>query len=142
MRSLRYPGLVGYKTEPGGGTTDYAVHIFHEALRTKRYECFLAEDTKLPMMYMHDALNATIGLMHADADKVKVRSSYNIAAMSFSPAEVASEIKKHIQKKHKPYYPSSQQIWYYYHTNNSQTPYPQSHALSAIPVPPSSSQSY
>jgi nucleoside-diphosphate-sugar epimerase len=96
VRSLRYPGLIGYKTEPGGGTTDYAVHIFHEALRTKTYECFLSENTRLPMMYMHDALKATIQLMDADAGKVKIRSSYNVAAMSFTPAELAAEIKKHI----------------------------------------------
>jgi len=96
VRSLRYPGLIGYKTEPGGGTTDYAVHIFHDALKTKHYECFLSENTRLPMMYMHDALKATIGLMNADAEKVKVRSSYNVAAMSFTPAELAAEIRKHI----------------------------------------------
>ncbi len=96
VRSLRYPGLIGYKTEPGGGTTDYAVHIFHEALKTKKYECFLSENTSLPMMYMHDALKATIGLMNADADKIKIRSSYNVASMSFTPAELATEIKKHI----------------------------------------------
>jgi nucleoside-diphosphate-sugar epimerase len=96
VRSLRYPGLIGYKTEPGGGTTDYAVHIFHEALKTKKYTSFLSENTCLPMMYMHDALKATIGLMSADADKIKIRSSYNVAAMSFTPAELAAEIKKHI----------------------------------------------
>ena len=96
VRSLRYPGLIGYKSEPGGGTTDYAVHIFHEALRTKSYECFLSENTRLPMMYMHDALSATIRLMDADADKIKIRSSYNVAAISFTPAELAAEIKKHI----------------------------------------------
>jgi nucleoside-diphosphate-sugar epimerase len=96
VRSLRYPGLIGYKTEPGGGTTDYAVHIFHEALKNKKYECFLSENTMLPMMYMHDGLKATIGLMDADAGKIKIRSSYNVAAMSFTPAELASEIKKHI----------------------------------------------
>ena len=96
VRSLRYPGLIGYKTEPGGGTTDYAVQIFHEARKVKHYECFLSENTRLPMMYMHDALNATIGLMNADATKIKVRSSYNIAALSFTPGELASEIKKHV----------------------------------------------
>ena len=96
VRSIRYPGLIGYKTEPGGGTTDYAVHIFHEAVKAKKYECFLTENTRLPMMYMHDALDATIGLMDASADKVKIHSSYNIAAMSFTPAELAAEIKKHV----------------------------------------------
>lgn len=96
VRSIRYPGLIGYAAEPGGGTTDYAVHIFHEALKAKKYECFLSENTALPMMYMHDALSATIGLMDADAAKVKVRSSYNVASMSFTPAQLAAEIQKHI----------------------------------------------
>jgi nucleoside-diphosphate-sugar epimerase len=96
VRSLRYPGLIGWKTEPGGGTTDYAVHIFHEALRKGTYECFLKADAMLPMMYMPDALKATLAIMQADASKVKIRSSYNIAAMSFTPARLADEIKKHI----------------------------------------------
>jgi nucleoside-diphosphate-sugar epimerase len=96
VRSLRYPGLIGYKSAPGGGTTDYAVHIFHEALKNKTYECFLREDTELPMMYMPDAIRATIGLMQADAEKVKIRSSYNLAGMSFSPAEIAKEVEKHV----------------------------------------------
>jgi nucleoside-diphosphate-sugar epimerase len=96
VRSLRYPGLIGYKSEPGGGTTDYAVHIFHEALKTKKYESFLSENTCLPMMYMHDALQATINLMEADSGKIRVRSSYNVAAISFTPAELAAELKKHI----------------------------------------------
>jgi len=96
VRSIRYPGLIGYKTEPGGGTTDYAVHIFHEAIRNHSYECFLEADTALPMMYMPDALRATIGLMDADASKVKLRSGYNVAAFSFSPAQLAAEIKKHM----------------------------------------------
>ncbi len=96
VRSLRYPGLIGYKTEPGGGTTDYAVHIFHEALRKGSYECFLKNDAMLPMMYMPDALRATLTLMDADPEKVKIRSSYNVAAMSFNPEQLANEIKKHI----------------------------------------------
>jgi nucleoside-diphosphate-sugar epimerase len=96
VRSLRYPGLIGYKSEPGGGTTDYAVHIFHEALRKGSYECFLKSDAMLPMMYMPDALKATLMLMDTDAKNVKIRSSYNVAAMSFTPAELAAEIKKHI----------------------------------------------
>ena len=96
VRSLRYPGLIGYKTEPGGGTTDYAVHIFHEALRSHQYESFLSKDSMLPMMYMHDALHATISLMEADFDHVKIRSSYNVAAISFTPDQLAAEIKKHI----------------------------------------------
>jgi nucleoside-diphosphate-sugar epimerase len=96
VRSLRYPGLIGYKTKPGGGTTDYAVDIFIKALTDKKYECFLSEHTYLPMMYMDDAVKATIDLMEAPADKVKIRSSYNIAAMSFSPAEIASAIRQYI----------------------------------------------
>jgi len=96
VRSLRYPGLIGYKTKPGGGTTDYAVDIFIKALTDKKFECFLSENTYLPMMYMEDAVKATLDLMEAPADKVKVRSSYNISAMSFSPAEIAKAIQKHI----------------------------------------------
>ncbi|MCM5528824.1 NAD-dependent epimerase/dehydratase family protein [Parasegetibacter sp. NRK P23] len=95
-RSLRYPGLISYKSAPGGGTTDYAVEIFHEALEENKYECFLKEDTYLPMMYMPDAIRATIELMEAPADKISVRTSYNLASMSFSPAEIGAEIKKHI----------------------------------------------
>jgi len=96
VRSLRYPGLISYKSPPGGGTTDYAVDIYHKALEHGSYECFLDADTMLPMMYMPDALDATINLMRAPAEKVKIRSSYNVAGMSFSPREIASEIKKHI----------------------------------------------
>lgn len=96
VRSLRYPGLISYKSEPGGGTTDYAVEIFHEALEEKKYKCFLKEDTYLPMMYMPDAIRATIELMEADASKITTRTSYNISGMSFSPKEIATEIKKYI----------------------------------------------
>lgn len=96
VRSLRYPGLIGWKSEPGGGTTDYAVHIFHEAIKNKTYESFLNAGTMLPMMYMSDALRATIELMNADAAHVKIRSSYNVAAMSFTPLMLSEEIKKHI----------------------------------------------
>lgn len=96
VRSLRYPGLISYKSSPGGGTTDYAVEIFTEALEEKKYTSFLAADTFLPMMYMPDAIRATIELMEADAGTISIRTSYNIAAISFSPAEIASEIKKHI----------------------------------------------
>lgn len=96
VRSIRYPGLIGYKSAPGGGTTDYAVHIYHEALKNKKYECFLSADTELPMMYMPDALKATINLMEAPAEQVKIRSSYNVAGMSFNPEEIAGEIRKHI----------------------------------------------
>ncbi|HUR66925.1 MAG TPA: NAD-dependent epimerase/dehydratase family protein [Chitinophagaceae bacterium] len=96
VRSLRYPGLISYKSPPGGGTTDYAIEIFHEALEEKKYECFLAEDTYLPMMYMPDAIRATIELMDAPAEKISLRTSYNISSMSFSPKEISAEIKKHI----------------------------------------------
>lgn len=96
VRSIRYPGLIGYKSAPGGGTTDYAVHIYHEALKNKTYECFLSADTELPMMYMPDALKATLSLMEAPAEQVKIRSSYNVAGMSFNPEQIAAEIRKHI----------------------------------------------
>jgi len=96
IRSVRYPGLISYKSAPGGGTTDYAVEIFHEALENKKYNCFLKEDTYLPMMYMPDAIRATIELMESDASKISVRTSYNLSGMSFSPKEIAAEIKKHI----------------------------------------------
>ncbi len=96
IRSLRYPGLISYKSEPGGGTTDYAVEIFHEAIEENHYDCFLKEDTYLPMMYMPDAIRATIELMEAPIEKISVRTSYNIAGVSFSPKEIAAEIKKHI----------------------------------------------
>jgi nucleoside-diphosphate-sugar epimerase len=96
VRSLRYPGLIGYKSAPGGGTTDYAVHIFHEALKKGSYECFLEAQTALPMMYMPDAIRATIELMHAPAEQVKIRGSYNLAGISFTPEQIANEIRKHI----------------------------------------------
>ena len=96
VRSLRYPGLISYKSEPGGGTTDYAVEIFYEALEEKKYKCFLKEDTYLPMMYMPDAIRATIELMEANAANISIRTSYNISGMSFSPKEISKEIKNHI----------------------------------------------
>ncbi len=96
VRSLRYPGLISYKSAPGGGTTDYAVEIYHEALENKKYQCFLKEDTYLPMMYMPDAIRATIELMEAPAAKIGVRTSYNLSGMSFSPKEIAAVIEKHI----------------------------------------------
>lgn len=98
VRSLRYPGLIGYKSPPGGGTTDYAVHIFYDAVKKGNYECFLSENTALPMMYMPDAIKATIDLMETDSKNVGIRSSYNISSMSFSPKEIARGIKKHIAK--------------------------------------------
>lgn len=96
VRSIRYPGLIGYKSLPGGGTTDYAVDIFHQAIKEKKYTCFLSENTTLPMMYMPDAIKATLQIMDAPNDSVKVRSSYNVAGISFSPKEIAAEIKKQI----------------------------------------------
>ena len=96
VRSLRYPGLIGYKSAPGGGTTDYAVHIFHEALKNGAYTCFLSAETALPMMYMPDAIRATLEIMHAPAEQIKIRSSYNLAGCTFTPTEIANEIKKHI----------------------------------------------
>lgn len=109
VRSLRYPGLIGYKSEPGGGTTDYAVHIFHEALKNQLYESFLSPDTELPMMYMKDAIRATIGIMESDAGRIKIRSSYNIAAMSFTPEQLAAEIRKHISNFRITYKPDIRQ---------------------------------
>ncbi len=96
VRSLRYPGLISYKSAPGGGTTDYAVEIYHEALEEGSYKCFLSEDTYLPMMYMPDAIRATIELMEADSAKISVRSGYNLSGMSFSPKEIAGAIREHI----------------------------------------------
>jgi nucleoside-diphosphate-sugar epimerase len=96
VRSLRYPGLIGWKSLPGGGTTDYAVDIFHQAIKFKKYECFLNDNTTLPMMYMEDAIRGTIELMQAESNKLSIRSSYNLAGMSFNPTEIAAEIKKFI----------------------------------------------
>ena len=96
VRSIRYPGLISYKSAPGGGTTDYAVEIYLEALDNKQYQCFLKEDTYLPMMYMPDAIRATIELMEAPAANIGVRHSYNVAGMSFSPKEIAASIQQHI----------------------------------------------
>lgn len=92
VRSLRYPGLIGWKTPPGGGTTDYAVHIFHEALKQNRYTCFLKPDTALPMMHMDDAIRATRMIMEAPATSIKLRGSYNVSAISFTPSQLAQAI--------------------------------------------------
>ncbi|MFD1294837.1 NAD-dependent epimerase/dehydratase family protein [Lutibacter holmesii] len=94
VRSIRYPGIISWKTKPGGGTTDYAVEIFHSALLIGKYTSFLSEETKLPMMYMDDAIAATIAIMNAKPATIKIRSSYNLAAMSFTPKEIAETIKK------------------------------------------------
>ncbi|MFV9551623.1 NAD-dependent epimerase/dehydratase family protein [Algibacter sp. PT7-4] len=96
VRSIRYPGIISWKTLPGGGTTDYAVEIYHEAIKTKTYQCFLKPDTKLPMMFMDDAIKATISIMQANSNAIKIRSSYNLAAISFTPNEIAKSIKNHI----------------------------------------------
>jgi nucleoside-diphosphate-sugar epimerase len=96
VRSIRYPGLISYKSAPGGGTTDYAVEIFHEAKKHKTYTCFLSENSGLPMMYMPDAIKATIQLMEAPKEKIKTRSSYNLSGMSFTPKEIAEAIQQHI----------------------------------------------
>ena len=96
VRSVRYPGLISWKTLPGGGTTDYAVEIYLEALAKGRYDCFLSKDTRLPMMYMDDAIRATIELMESPQDKIALRSSYNLGGMSFSPEEIALSIQKHL----------------------------------------------
>jgi len=94
VRSIRYPGLIGWRANPGGGTTDYAVHIFHEALKTGKYESFLSAETALPMMYMDDAIRATLDLMNAPAESLTIRSAYNLAGISFTPVQLAEEIKK------------------------------------------------
>jgi nucleoside-diphosphate-sugar epimerase len=109
VRSLRYPGLISYKSAPGGGTTDYAVEIFHEALEEKKYTSFLKADTYLPMMYMPDAIRATIELMEAPAEKISVRTSYNISGMSFSPKEIFESIREHLPEFTMTYQPDYRQ---------------------------------
>jgi nucleoside-diphosphate-sugar epimerase len=109
VRSIRYPGLISYKTEAGGGTTDYAVEIFYEAIKSKKYECFLKDNAKLPMMFMDDAINCTIKLMEADASKLTIRGSYNLGGISFDPKEIAAEIKKHIPEFEITYKPDFRQ---------------------------------
>ncbi|WP_452220536.1 NAD-dependent epimerase/dehydratase family protein [Lacinutrix salivirga] len=109
VRSLRYPGIISWKTLPGGGTTDYAVEIYHEAIKTKTYECFLSENTALPMMYMEDAIKATIDIMEADSDAIKIRSSYNLSAISFTPKQIAGSIQEHIPEFNMTYKPDFRQ---------------------------------
>jgi nucleoside-diphosphate-sugar epimerase len=109
VRSIRYPGLISYTSLPGGGTTDYAVDIFYQAKLHKRYTSFLNSDSALPMMYMADAIRATIELMEADSESLKIRSSYNLAGCSFTPSELAAEIKKHIQSFEIEYKPDFRQ---------------------------------
>jgi nucleoside-diphosphate-sugar epimerase len=109
VRSVRFPGLIGWKSLPGGGTTDYAVDIFHQALKTNSYECFLSADTMLPMMHMEDAVRATLEITNADASLIKIRSSYNIAGVSFNPAILTAEIKKHLPEFSITYKPDDRQ---------------------------------
>ena len=109
IRSLRYPGLVGWRAKAGGGTTDYAVNIFHQAIKNEQYESFLSENTGLPMMYMPDAIRATIELMEAPFERVKIRSSYNLAGISFTPKQIAEEVTKHLPNFEMTYNPDSRQ---------------------------------
>jgi nucleoside-diphosphate-sugar epimerase len=109
VRSIRYPGLISWSTPPGGGTTDYAVDIFHKAITDGKYECFLSSETKMPMMYMEDAIQATVDIMEAPTESIKIRSSYNLAAMSFTPTQIAAEIQKHIPNLQVTYKPDFRQ---------------------------------
>lgn len=109
IRSIRYPGVISYQSMPGGGTTDYAVDIFHKAVQGMNYECFLKKDTMLPMIYMPDTIRATCELMEAPSENIKVRTSYNLAAMSFTPQEIAKEIKQYIPKFDISYQPDFRQ---------------------------------
>jgi nucleoside-diphosphate-sugar epimerase len=109
VRSIRYPGLIGYRSEPGGGTTDYAVDIFYHAIESGKYTSFLGPDTRLPMMMMEDAINATIGIMEAPKESIKIRGSYNLSGISFTPEELAHEIKKHIPEFEISYAPDFRQ---------------------------------
>ena len=109
VRSIRYPGLISYTTEPGGGTTDYAVDIYHRALKHGQYRCFLKEGTILPMMYMDDAIKATIAIMDAPDNAIKIRSSYNLAAVSYAPEDVTTSIQKHIPEFEITYEPDFRQ---------------------------------
>ena len=111
VRSIRYPGLIGWKSAPGGGTTDYAVHIFHEAIKNGAYTSFLGPKSTLPMMYMPDAIRATIDLMEAPAEQVKERGSYNLAGISFSPEEIAAEVARHIPGFKMSYAPDERQAY-------------------------------
>ncbi|WP_340066396.1 NAD-dependent epimerase/dehydratase family protein [Ascidiimonas aurantiaca] len=109
IRSIRYPGIISHKTLPGGGTTDYAVDIYHKAVKGEPFDCFLKQGTILPMMFMDDAIAATIQIMQADPDQVKIRSSYNLAAISFAPENIAESIKKYIPEFEITYTPDYRQ---------------------------------
>jgi nucleoside-diphosphate-sugar epimerase len=110
VRSVRYPGIISWKTLPGGGTTDYAIDIYHKAILDKNYDCFLAKDAKLPMMFMDDAVRAAIELMNADPVALTIRSSYNLAAISFTPEEIYESIKEHIPEFKISYNPDFRQV--------------------------------
>ena len=110
VRSIRYPGLISYKTLPGGGTTDYAIDIYHKAIKHKKYISFLNAETTLPMMFMDDAIKATINIMIAPSQKVKIRSSYNLAAVSFNPEEITASIRKHLPEFEIGYAPDFRQV--------------------------------
>jgi nucleoside-diphosphate-sugar epimerase len=110
VRSIRYPGLISYKTPPGGGTTDYAIELFHEALKENKYTCFLSAQTALPMMFMDDAIDATVNIMLAPPQKIKIRNAYNLAALSFTPQELAVSIQKHIPDFTIAYQPDFRQV--------------------------------
>lgn len=109
VRSIRYPGIISWKTLPGGGTTDYAVEIFHEAIKNKQYESFIDENTALPMMFMDDAVKATVDIMSVPEEDIKIKSSYNLAAVSFTPKQIADSIKKHIPEFEITYKPDFRQ---------------------------------
>ncbi|MBT8259698.1 MAG: NAD-dependent epimerase/dehydratase family protein, partial [Bacteroidia bacterium] len=109
IRSVRYPGIISWKTQPGGGTTDYAIEIYHKALEHKTYRCFLEEDTELPMMYMEDAIDATLQIMNAPKQQIKQRSSYNLAAISFTPKQIAEKIKRKVKSFEITYKPDYRQ---------------------------------
>jgi nucleoside-diphosphate-sugar epimerase len=109
VRSIRYPGIISYKSPPGGGTTDYAIAIFHAAVRGERYTCYLGPETTLPMIYMPDAIRATIELMEAPAEQIRIRSAYNVAGISFNPKQLAAEIRRHLPDFDVQYEPDQRQ---------------------------------
>ena len=109
VRSMRYPGIISWKTAPGGGTTDYSIEIYHKALTEGNYNCYLAENTELPLMFMDDVIKATVDIMTASKDAIKIRSSYNLAAISFTPKDIAESIKRYIPNFEMTYSPDYRQ---------------------------------